>query len=146
MVRTLAGTEPTVAKASAKLHSAGVDRRMEAEFTFEDGRTGGILASMWSSTLMKMRVLVTGTEATMSVFNPVSPHMFNRLSISGSKSKRHERVKGGPTYDYQLEAFRAAVQDGAATLTPPSDAVANMRVIDAIYLAAGLEPRPTWEE
>ncbi len=24
------------------------------------------------------------------------------------------------------------------------DAVANMRVIDAIYLSAGLEPRPAW--
>ena len=50
--------------------------------------------------------------------------------------------QGGPTYGYQLEAFRAAVQEGAPTLTPPSDSVANMHVIDAIYRAAGLEPRP----
>jgi predicted dehydrogenase len=146
IVRTLAGSEPKVVKASAKLHSAGVDRRMEAEFTFEDGRTGGILASMWSASLLRMRAVVTGSQATMSVFNPVSPQMFNRLSISGSKGKRHERVQGGPTYDYQLEAFRAAVQEGVPTLTPPSDAVANMRVIDAIYMAAGLQPRPTWNE
>ncbi|MFZ0667088.1 MAG: Gfo/Idh/MocA family oxidoreductase [Acidimicrobiales bacterium] len=146
MVRTLAGSEPTVQKASAKLHSAGVDRRMEAEFTFADGPSGGIVASMWSSSLLRMRVKVTGSEATMKVFNPVSPHMFNRLSISGSKRKRHERVQGAPTYNYQLEAFRAAVQEGAPTLTPPADAVANMRVIDAVYLAAGLEPRPAWSE
>ena len=85
--RTLAGSEPTVVKASAKLHSAGVDRRMEAEFTFADGRTGGILASMWSSTLLRMRVVVTGTQATMSVFNPTTPHMFNRLSISGTQGE-----------------------------------------------------------
>ena len=26
-------------------------------------------------------------------------------------------------------------------LTPPSDSIANMQVIDAIYEAAGLEPR-----
>jgi predicted dehydrogenase len=145
MVRTLAGSEPTVVTASAKLHSEGVDRRMEAEFTFADGRTGGILASMWSSTLLRMRVVVTGTDSTMSVFNPTAPHTFNRLSVSGTKGKHHERVKGAPTYNYQLEAFRAAVQEGAPTLTPPADAVANMRVIDAIYLAAGLEPRPAWE-
>ena len=50
-------------------------------------------------------------------------------------------MRGGPTYSYQLEAFRAAVQDGAPTLTGPSDSVANMRVIDAIYIAAGLQPR-----
>ncbi len=144
MVRTLAGSEPAVVKARAKLHSAGVDRRMEAEFTFADGRSGGILASMWSSTLLRMRVVVTGTQATMNVFNPTTPHMFNRLSVSGTKGKRHERVKGAPTYEYQLEAFRAAIQEGTPTLTPPEDAVANMRVIDSIYLAAGLQPRPTW--
>jgi predicted dehydrogenase len=146
MVRTLAASEPEVVRASAKLHSEGVDRRMEAEFTFADGRTGGILASMWSSTLLRMRVLVTGTQATMKVFNPIAPHTYNRVSVSGSKGKRHERVKGAATYDYQLEAFRAAVQEGASTLTPPSDAVANMRVIDAIYVAAGLKPRPAWSE
>lgn len=146
MVRTLAGAEPTVVRASAKLRSAGVDRRMEAEFSFADGRTGGILASMWSSTLLRLRVVVTGSQATMRGFNPTTPHMFNRLSVSGEKVRRHERVPGGPTYDYQLEAFRAAVQEGEPTLTPPSDAVANMRVVDATYLAAGLEPRAAASE
>jgi predicted dehydrogenase len=141
IVRTLAGAEPTVVRAEAKLHSPGVDRRMEAELSFEDGRTGGILTSMWSSTLLRMRVRVVGSRATMKVFNPTTPHMFNRLSVSGPGVRRHERVRGGPTYGYQLEAFRAAAQDGKSILTPPVDAVANMTVIDAIYRAAGLEPR-----
>ncbi len=142
MVRTLAGAEPAVVRASARLRAPGVDRRMEAEFSFGDGRTGGILASMWSSTLLRMRVVVTGSKGSMRVFNPTTPQMFNRLTVSGPGGRHHERVQGGPTYNYQLEAFRAAVQEGAPTLTPPSDAVANMRVIDAIYLAAGLELRP----
>jgi predicted dehydrogenase len=141
MVRTLAGAEPTVARASAKLRSPGVDRCMEAEFSFADGRTGGILTSMWSSTLLRLHVKVIGSQATMRVFNPTTPHMFNRLSISGAGGRRHERVPGGPTYGYQLEAFRAAVREGQPVLTPPSDAVANMTAIDAIYRAAGLEPR-----
>jgi predicted dehydrogenase len=142
MVRTLAGTEPKVVRATAKLHSPGVDRRMEAEFEFADGRTGAILTSMWSSTLLRMRVVVTGSRGTMRVFNPTAPHTFNRVSVSTSGGRRHERVLGGPTYGYQLEAFRAAVQEGAPTLTPPPESVANMRVIDDIYRAAGLEPRP----
>jgi predicted dehydrogenase len=141
MVRTLAGAEPTVVKASAKLHSPGVDRRMEAEFSFADGRTGGILTSMWSSTLLRLAVVVTGSRATMRVLNPTTPQMFNRISVSGARGKRHERVRGAPTYNYQLEAFRAAVREGAPTLTAPSESVANMRVIDAIYLAAGLPTR-----
>ena len=146
MVRTLAGAEPAVVRATARLRSPGVDRRMEAELSFADGRTGSILASMWSSTLLRLRVVVTGSVATMRVLNPTTPHMFNRLSVSGPKGRHHERVAGGPTYGYQLEAFRAAVQEGAPTLTPPSEAVANMRVIDAIYVAAGLKPRPAASE
>jgi predicted dehydrogenase len=141
MVRTLAGAEPTVVRASAKLRSPGVDRRMEAELAFDDGRTGSILTSMWSTTLLRLHVKVVGSEATMRVFNPTTPHMFNRLSVTGARGRRHERVAGGPTYGYQLEAFRAAVQEGQPVLTPPSDSVANMTVIDAIYRAAGLEPR-----
>ncbi len=142
MVRTLAGAEPKVVRATARLRSPGVDRRMEAEFSFDDGRTGGILTSMWSSTLLRMRVVVTGSKGSMRVFNPTTPQMFNRLTVTGSQGRHHERVEGGPTYNYQMEAFRAAVQEGAPTLTPPSESVANMRVIDAIYLAAGLGPRP----
>jgi len=142
MVRTLAGAEPTVVRATARLRSPGVDRRMEAEFSFDDGRTGGILTSMWSSSLLRLHVRAEGSAGTLRVFNPTTPQMFNRLTVTGSSGRHHERVRGGPTYNYQLEAFRAAVQEGASTLTPPSDAVANMRVIDAVYRAAGLEPRP----
>jgi predicted dehydrogenase len=141
MVRTLAGAEPSVVRASAKLQSAGVDRRMQADLSFGDGRTGCILTSMWSSTLLRLSVKVIGSQSTMRVLNPTNPHMFNRLSVSGSKGRRHERVPGGPTYNYQLEAFRAAIQEGQPVLTPPRDSVANMSAIDAIYRAAGLEPR-----
>lgn len=142
MVRTLAGDEPTVVHASARLRSPGVDRRMEAEFAFADGRRGSVLASMWSSSLLRLRVVVSGSKGAMRVFNPTTPHMFNRLTVRSPHGRRHERVLGGSTYEYQLEAFRAAVQEGAPTLTPPEDAVANMHVIDAVYRAAGLEPRP----
>ncbi len=146
MVRTLAGTEPTVVRASARLRSPGVDRRMEAELSFPDERTGSILTSMWSSTLLRLRIVVTGSKGSMRVFNPTTPQMFNRLTVVGAEGRHHERVRGESTYSYQLEAFRRAVQDGAPILTPPKDAVANMQVIDAIYRAAGLEPRPAVEE
>jgi predicted dehydrogenase len=45
------------------------------------------------------------------------------------------------TYDFQLEAFARAVDRGDPVLTGPDDAIANMVVIDAVYRAAGLEPR-----
>jgi predicted dehydrogenase len=56
-------------------------------------------------------------------------------------SRRVERFDKRTTYSHQLDAFAAAVQKGEPTLTPPEDSVANMAVIDAIYTAAGLDPR-----
>ena len=44
-------------------------------------------------------------------------------------------MEGKATYRYQLQAFAAAVRDGGPVLTPPSDSLANMRVIDAVYRA-----------
>jgi predicted dehydrogenase len=141
MVRTFAGAEPSVTSASARLRSPGVDRSMEAELAFADGRTGRITTSMWSSSILKTSAVVVGDEATVRVFNPTAPHAFHRLTVKGRKGTRHERVRGRHTYDYQLKAFAAAVLHGAPTLTPPSDSIANMRVIDDVYRAAGMEPR-----
>jgi predicted dehydrogenase len=50
-------------------------------------------------------------------------------------------VRGDSTYTCQLRAFAAAVRDGAAVPTGGADAIANMRVIDAIYAKAGLPRR-----
>jgi predicted dehydrogenase len=142
MVRHMAGDEPTVTRAAAKLRSPGVDRWIRAELRWPDGRTGRITASMWSANVLRLAARATGDRATMRVLNPLAPHLFNRLSVTG---RRAERVGGDSTYTCQLRAFADAVANHTptATLTPPGDSVANMRVIDAVYRAAGLQPRPT---
>jgi predicted dehydrogenase len=140
LVRTFAGAEPTVVRAAAHERSPGVDRSMTAELSFADGRTGTIHCSMLSPPRVSARVV--GDQATLRITNPLAPQVWNRLSVKGSAGSRRERVAGGPTYGYQLDAFAAAVRDGSPTLTPPSDSVATMRVIDDIYRAAGMSPRP----
>jgi predicted dehydrogenase len=52
-----------------------------------------------------------------------------------------EKFPTKPTYEYQLEAFRDAVVDGEPFITTTAEAVKNMKVVDAVYQAAGLEPR-----
>ena len=141
MARTLAGEEPEVAGASAREHSPGVDRVMRAELRFPGGATGQILTSMWSSTVLKIAARVDGERGSLRVFNPVAPQYFHRMTVTTNGRKRRERVRGASTYSYQLAAFTAAVLRGAPTLTPPSDSVANMQVIDDIYRAAGMQPR-----
>jgi predicted dehydrogenase len=141
MLRTLAGDEPEVTAAEARLRAPGVDRVMRADVRFADGRTGRINTSMWGTTVLKMAARVQGERGVLKVFNPVAPQYFHRMSVTVDGRKRRERVPGRSTYSYQLAAFTAAVLRGEPTLTPPVDSVANIRLIDAIYRAAGMEPR-----
>ena len=140
-IRLLAGAEPAVVRAEAKLSSPGVDRAMTADMRFDDGRTARMVCSMLSTKVLKLSVKVIGDEGRLNVFNMQMPQLWNRITIHTGGVRTHERVKGDATYTYQLRAFRAAVVDGAPVLTPPADSIATMRVIDDVYRAAGLEPR-----
>ncbi|MGZ4798395.1 MAG: Gfo/Idh/MocA family protein, partial [Acidimicrobiia bacterium] len=84
-------------------------------------------------------------RGSLSVFNPTGPQFGYRMTVREGGAKRRVKVDGAkkPTYSYQLEAFTAAVLRGGPVLTPPADSVANMRVVDAIYEAAGLPVRGT---
>jgi predicted dehydrogenase len=144
MLRTLAGAEPDVVRARAKHSSPGVDRWMQADVTFTDGRTGRLTCSMFSADILHIGARVTGDAGEVKVFNPVGAHVYHRLTVrkrDGSRRRERVGVGSGSTYDHQLRAFVAAVVDDVPILTPPSDAIANMRVIDAVYRAAGMEPR-----
>jgi predicted dehydrogenase len=140
-VRQLGPGEPTVVEASAVLRSPGVDRAMTAKLRFPDGATGRVHCSMWSRRLVGITARVIGTEGEIRVLNYVAPHYYHRLSVRSGSGRWTERVPGESTYTHQLRAFLAAVRDGAEVLTPATDAVANMTVIDDIYRAAGLQPR-----
>jgi predicted dehydrogenase len=144
LLRTLAGAEPTVTTAHARLRSAEVDRVMEADFVFANGLTGHIHCSMWSSTLIKYGAKVIGDQGELHIHNPYVPQLYNRIVIHNAAGKRSERAEMTPTYDYQLAAFIQAVRTGAPFPTDMNDAIANMRVIDAVYRAAGLQLRGAW--
>jgi predicted dehydrogenase len=145
--RTLAGQEPEVTEASAKTTSPGVDRWLRADLRFSDALTGSFECALWSAKLIRMNASVEGELGTLRVTNLTAPQYYHRLVVrrrdpdTGAERRRHERVKGEATYVYQLRAFVAAVRDGAPYPTTPADSVANMRVVDASYRAAGLEPR-----
>jgi predicted dehydrogenase len=145
--RTLAGAEPEVVSARAKCVSPGVDRWLKADLQFPDDCTGSFECALWSGKLLSLGARVEGEHGTLKVLNLTGPQYFHRVVVrtrdpaTGAERKRRERVKGEHTYWYQLNAFVAAVRDGAPYPTTPGDAVANMQVIDAAYRAAGLEPR-----
>jgi predicted dehydrogenase len=141
LLRTISGMEPICTSAAARLSSPNVDRCMTADFEFPGGATGRIHCSLMSTTLLRIAAHVRGERGELRVTNPVMPHFWHRLRWRADGSTFNERVKGESTYTHQLRAFTDAVLDGAPVLTGPDEAVANMRVIDAVYRKAGLTPR-----
>jgi predicted dehydrogenase len=143
MARLLGREEPEVVSARPKLKSVDVDRAMRAELKFPSGHTGRITCSMWSAWVLQTSARVVGDRGEMRVINPTGPHIWHRMRVKVDGRSRTEKFPRRPTYEYQLEAFCAAVLRGEPTLTPPADSIANMYVLDAIYLAAGMTPRGT---
>ena len=141
ILRHLAGAEPEVVRAEAKLSSQKVDRAMKADFRFADGRSGHIHCSLFSSAVFRLGAWVKGDAGELSVFNPVAPHFLNRLTLRTAAGKQTEKVRGDATYIHQLRAFAAHVRGGDRMPTDPAHGIANMRVVDAVYEAAGLPRR-----
>ncbi len=141
LIRYLAGAEPEVVCARARRSSPQVDRCMSAELRFSDGRTGRIFCSLFSSVLLRASASVRGDGGELRVWNPFMTHLSHRITVRGPRGARVEKIPGETTYTYQLRAFVKAVRGEAPMPTGPADAIANMRVIDAVYEKAGLTRR-----
>lgn len=147
MLRVMAGAEPHIISAKAKQIRPGVDRSMQAQFRFDDGRTGSICTSMLGWPLVALYIQVRGSEGDMHVTNPLGPHLYNKITVNTDAATRSEKVSGKrATYSYQLEAFRNWLRDGVPMPSDAADGVRNMQVIDDIYRAAGMMPRTSAQD
>jgi hypothetical protein len=84
---------------------------------------------------------ISGTDGRIRIVNPLAPHVWHRLTVSTTTATRRERVAAArPTATSSTRSSRrwSAVSPFPTTV---EDATANMRVIDAAYRCAGLEPR-----
>lgn len=141
LVRFLAGIEPRVRSASARLAGPQVDRYMRADLEFADGRTARIVCATRSWRLLDARLRVDGDTGTVRVWNPFQPHRLHLMTVRNAAGRRIERVQGDTTFMHQLIAFVDAVREGKPFPTDARDAIANHRLIDAIYERAGLTRR-----
>jgi predicted dehydrogenase len=138
-----AGGEPELvdARAGERAGAPGVDEWLEARLRFPSGATGLARCHMAGDRrLMTYRVVGSRGEAVVANF--VEPHRDDRLLVRTPAGERVERHGRRSSYTYQLEAFTRAVREGAPFPVGVDDAVANMRLVDACYAAAGLGPRP----
>jgi len=142
-IRTVAGDEPTVVKASARCETPGVDLDIQAELAFTSGPTASLKCSMRSEDgALFRRLRVEGDAGMLEFDNPVSPHSGATLSIEAPNAPLPQIVSGGDTtFHYQLRHVLEVIAGRTAPVTGGDDAIGNMRAIDAIYRAAGLKPR-----
>lgn len=140
-IRYMIREEPVVVSATAKVASANVDRWLEARLRFPCGATGRILTSMWGWPLAEGEHFIEGSKAKLLVNDRIG--LFNKLDLikDGKRVWREPMSNSPSTYERQLAAFVRAVRHGEPMLTGPDHFIPNMRVIDAIYRAAGLTPR-----
>ena len=142
VLRTLVGREATVSRASARLVRHNVDASMQADISFVDGPTARMRCSLrawpwqWRSWL-RMQF----QHGEVRVVNPFVPHAFHRLRVRTSEGTRTAKIEGPNTYAAQLDAFVAATRGTLSSYPGATEAVGNAGLIDAIYLAAGLDPR-----
>src|SRR5258706_4062943 len=112
MVRWLAGAEPEVVSAEARLARPQVDRYMSAELRFPDGRTARVTASLFSARLLAIQARAEGSGGEMRVLNPLAPHFYHSLKLIKPGRTTRERLSGDATYTCQLRAFAEHVRGG----------------------------------
>lgn len=145
ILRLLTGTEPRVVSAQARLVGPDIDEAMEAELLFpprqgEQAVESRIHAS-FAEASFDASVVVSGDEGTLVVRNPFAPQRGHSLELRRGGDVTTEEVELTPTFTFQAREFVEAVRTGGPVRTSAVDGVANMAVVDAVYLAAGLRPR-----
>mgnify|MGYP003643450148 FL=1 len=140
-VRTLIGAEPTVVSATAHCEHPGVDLRTVAELAFPGGETASIRTSMAPDTPFDAWIRVEGSDGRLEIINPIHPHRGHSITATINGKTETFTVDGEATYNHQLAHVIDVLAGRAAPLTGGQDAVGNMAAIDAIYRAAGLNPR-----
>jgi predicted dehydrogenase len=137
------GGEPELVavRAGERPGAPGVDEWLEARLRFPSGATGVARCHM-ASDRRQMSYRVIGSRGEALVPDFAVPHPDEQLIIQTSAGRQVERHGTKSSYTYQLEAFVRAVREGASLPIDVDDAVANMRLIDACYVSAGLRPRP----
>ena len=142
-LRTVMQSEPEVVSASAVEERAGVDTTMRAALDF--GGIPGEISTSMAADIPKLNanIVVEGELGRMTVVNPLSPHNGHEIILEADGKTESTTVDGNATYWHQLEHVVEVLEGRAEPITGGEDAVANMQVIDAIYEAAGMQPRGT---
>lgn len=138
LARYMTGAEPTQVTAQARWAASGVDDLLGGTLTFP----GGVLATINSGFAAPLRRYyeLVGSEGTLYVnvaYNPKADRA-GAVYVCGPDREVLETIEVGAldSYTLMVQDFSRAVIDDTDPPFPGTDAIANMRVIDALYAAA----------
>jgi predicted dehydrogenase len=140
-VRHISGEEPVEVTAIAETGNANVDLYLAADLTFPSGIVGHISGDMRNGGKPRADLTVKGSKGTLSIWNPIAPQHGCKFDVTIGGVTTRETIEKRASYDYQLDAFIAAIEQGDSLYTDADEAVNQMKAIDACYEAAGLPLR-----
>lgn len=138
--RLMAGREPITVQAQANWSKSGVDKQLVATLDFG----GGLLAHFdcGFNQSGRQRAIIAGTEAFMVLRDAFVPGTAaTKIHIVRDKESTTQTFTGVDEYRLIAEDFMRAIEKDE-TPTPASDAVANLRVIQALLESARQDGKP----
>ncbi|WP_232685850.1 Gfo/Idh/MocA family protein [Halobacterium zhouii] len=124
-------------RVSASAHDArdcGVDTEFAATMSFDGGATATVEAGF--ETPARQRYRVEGTDGWLEVRDAYNTPEQPVLRWGDGEKTVEETFDPADQYRREVEAFAASAADGTSPRTDGEEAIANMRVIDALYESA----------
>ena len=138
VARWLFGHEPTHVQAQAVFNSSGVDIHMVGSLEFPQGALGSLEVSFVSA--LQQTYSVFGQEGAIELphdaFIPWENDAFYSMRGAEEEVGREFVVAGVDEYRLMVEHFADVVEGLAEPVFPLIDSVANLRVLDALAVAA----------
>ncbi len=143
-LRQVAGEPEAVIEARPQEIAPGVDGGMKAMLRFPGGCTARMdLTLVGETDDFVISADIVGEKGRMHIVNPVHPQNGRGLELEIDGARTILKPEPMPTYDWQALAFADNIRNGTPVRATGAEGVANMRVIDDIYRAAGMNPRAT---
>ena len=138
VARWLLSAEPTAVQAQAVYHPAGVDMHLVGTLRFEEEKLALLEASFISA--LQQTYTVVGSDGAIDLphdaFIPWEKDAVYTLRKKNEEVGEEYVIQGADEYQLMVEHFSDAVLGRTELDCTPDDSVANMRVLDALAVAA----------
>jgi len=138
--------EPEVVSATAQTYDADprIDLQTDVELRLPGGMPALLRASFLGDDEGAMWVRIDGSAASLVATSVIVPQWGATLTITSADGTVLRESAADPaenSYARQLEHLVEVLGDGSESILDARRGASTMRVVDAIYRAAGLQPR-----